>query len=523
MAREGGSGRGQAGEMEPGPGRGREGARRRGLPGAARGRWGAALLLLLAPACAGGQEGSEGPEDGEALRRAGGSESFPAERDVALMEMFVRRGGILSGFVYSKKEVGEDALLSHEPERGLFAKDDFNDQRGSAAHVTVPVNVTISVEAAKASPVFRLLEPVFAHNELWGLTLYAAWVAVHDPTSAIGLQFPNFLSDNSGAAPEFPEPELNGTFIEAFLHVQAESVGGFLEVVRGYCKKYPLLFPAAKFTPEAMSGAYSTLRQRAVRCGVSRSGDSGATIAPEASTVAHIPEHMAVISPMLDLVAYNSKKSGRCDFRCDGSGGDCSFEFSASMEKGEEASWDWGGLTDAEVFSKFGDVPVEPNPSNKIHLGVPMSEDTKTRDAQKKLLALCGDDESFVLDADGVSPALLCATRVAASGSSDLEDAAGDWNPAKPLSEVNERKALASLEETLEIILNSYPTSDIEDEALLGTLKGRQAAMVRMRLNEKLLIVNAMNSVAHYSHFTLPKLAYLRVSPSGYPDAEDEL
>ena len=87
----------------------------------------------------------------------------------------------------------------------------------------------------------------------------------------------------------------------------------------------------------------------------------------------------------------------------------------------------------------------------------------------------------------------------------------------------NERKALASLEETLEIILNSYPTSDIEDEALLGTLKGRQAAMVRMRLNEKLLIVNAMNSVAHYSHFTLPKLAYLRVSPSGYPDAEDEL
>ena len=42
-----------------------------------------------------------------------------------------------------------------------------------------------------------------------------------------------------------------------------------------------------------------------------------------------------------------------------------------------------GGLTDAEVFSKFGDVPVEPNPSNKIHLGVPMSEETKTRDAQK--------------------------------------------------------------------------------------------------------------------------------------------
>ena len=101
-----------------------------------------------------------------------------------------------------------------------------------------------------------------------------------------------------------------------------------------------------------------------------------------------------------------------------------------------------------------------------------MSEETKTRDAQKKLLALCGDDESFVLDADGVSPALLCATRVAASGSSDLEDAAGDWNPAKPLSEVNERKALASLEETFEIILNSYPTSDIEDEALLDTLKG---------------------------------------------------
>lgn len=512
-----GPGRGRAGAA--GPDRAPAGARRLGLAAAARGWWGALLLLLLVPGCAGGQEGAEGEE---ALRRAG-SEGFPDERDVALMEMFIRRGGILRGVVYSKKEPGEDALLSHEPERGLFAKDNFDDKQDSGAHVTIPVNTTISVEAAKASPVFRLLEPVFVHNELWGLTLYAAWVAVHDPASTFGLHLPNFLSAQAGEARESPEPELNSTFIEAFLHFEAESVEGFLEVVRGYCKKYPHLFPAAKFSPEVMSGAYHTLRQRAVRCGVSREGNSGATMTPGVSTAAHVPERMTVISPMLDLVAYNSKKPGRCNFRCEGPVENCSFVFTGSLEKGEEASWDWGGLTDAEVFSKFGDVPVEPNPSNKIHLGVPLSEDSKTRDAQKKLMALCGDDENFVLNAEGVSPALLCATRVAASGPSDLEDDATDWNPAEPLSEVNERKALASLEETFEIILNSYPTSDIEDEALLETLNGRKAAMVRMRLNEKLLIVNAMNFVAHYSRFTVSKLTYLRAGPSGQSDAEDEL
>ena len=495
-------------------------SRRRGSTGL-RGAWtcpahfGAAVLLLLcAPAYAGDVSESNPGASGQ----AGGVKNFPTARDVALMEMFTQNGGSLNGVVYSLKEPGDDALLSHEPDRGLFAKESFsNGQQGKNEILSIPVNVTISMEAAKASPIFRILKPVFDHSEIWGLSLFASWTAIHNTDSAIALLLPDFPNQVSAEILLLRESELNNTFIESYLNVELENLKGFLEVARGFSRKYPHLFPAQKFTTDVMTGAYMVLQQRAVQCSDSRSGALSGSASSESP---ELKKSTAVIAPMLGLSAYNGKKTGHCKLVCEESVGNCSYVFSASLDRGEELSWDWGGLTDAQVFMKFGQVPAEPNPMNRISLGVPLSEDPGVQDAQRKLMDRCGNEEDFVLDADGVPSALLCATRVAITNSSDLLGLK-DWDPKNPLSEANERDTLASLEETFEIILNSYPTSDAEDEDLLQKLKGREAAMVRMRLNEKLLLINAMNFLEHYNRFTLQKLKYAR--QGGESDKDDEL
>ena len=496
--------------------------RRRGSVGL-RGVWacpthfGAAVLLLLcAPACAGDISESKSGAFGQ----AGGVKNFPTAHDVALMEMFMQRGGSLNGVVYSLKEPGEDALLSHEPERGLFAKESFsNGQQGKNEILSIPVNVTISMETAKASPIFRLLKPVFNHSEIWGLSLFASWAAIHDTDSAIALLLPDLSNPSSAESLLKRESELNGTFIEAYLNAELENLQGFLEVARGFSRKYPHLFPAEKFTTDVMTGAYMALQQRAVQC-----SDSSALSGTASSESPESKKSTAVIAPMLGLTAYNGRKKGHCKLVCEESLGNCSYVFSASsLDRGEELSWDWGGLTDAQVFMKFGQVPAEPNPMNSINLGVPLSEDAGVQDAQRRLMDRCGNEEDFILDADGVSSALLCATRVAIANSSDLNVGPKDWDPKDPLSEANERDALASLEETFEIILNSYPTSDAEDEDLLQKLKGREAAMVRMRLNEKFLLINAMNFLEHYNRFTLQKLKYAKPAAAGESAEDDEL
>jgi hypothetical protein len=124
----------------------------------------------------------------------------------------------------------------------------------------------------------------------------------------------------------------------------------------------------------------------------------------------------------------------------------------------------------------------------------------------------------------------MCALRVATATDAEISELAARYTGqkkkkkkkdkpeavfAKMVSEDSEAAALASLYETAAAILDSYPTSDAEDEAILrrglreeedvegadtavrATLAvvGETREAVRCRLREKLLVIEALNAL----------------------------
>ena len=136
-------------------------------------------------------------------------------------------------------------------------------------------------------------------------------------------------------------------------------------------------------------------------------------------------------------------------------------------------------------------------------------------------------------DANGPTRELMCALRVATATDAEISELAARYTGqkkkkkkkdkpeavfAKMVSEDSEAAALASLHETAAAILDSYPTSDAEDEAILrrglretedaegaegadtavrATLAvvGETREAVRCRLREKLLVIEALNAL----------------------------
>ena len=135
-------------------------------------------------------------------------------------------------------------------------------------------------------------------------------------------------------------------------------------------------------------------------------------------------------------------------------------------------------------------------------------------------------------DANGPTTELMCALRVATATDAEISELATRHTGqkknkkkdkpeavfAKMVSEDSEAAALASLYETAAAILDSYPTSDAEDEAILrrglreeedvegaegadtsvrATLAvvGETREAVRCRLREKLLVIEALNAL----------------------------
>ena len=136
-------------------------------------------------------------------------------------------------------------------------------------------------------------------------------------------------------------------------------------------------------------------------------------------------------------------------------------------------------------------------------------------------------------DANGPTTELMCALRVATATDAEISELAARYTGqkkkkkkkdkpeavfAKMVSEDSEAAALASLYETAAAILDSYPTSDAEDEAILrrglreeedvegaegadtavrATLAvvGETREAVRCRLREKLLVIEALNAL----------------------------
>ena len=136
-------------------------------------------------------------------------------------------------------------------------------------------------------------------------------------------------------------------------------------------------------------------------------------------------------------------------------------------------------------------------------------------------------------EANGPTRELMCALRVATATDAEISELAARYTGqkkkkkkkdkpeavfAKMVSEDSEAAALASLYETAAAILDSYPTSDAEDEAILrrglreeedvegaegadtavrATLAvvGETREAVRCRLREKLLVIEALNAL----------------------------
>ena len=210
-----------------------------------------------------------------------------------------------------------------------------------------------------------------------------------------------------------------------------------------------------------------------------------------------------------------------------------------------------GRMTDAEALARFGTVGPGLNRGDRIELSLPKdsllgadanggdaSSSGAAADHRRRMIDGCPAEYAFA--ADGPTRELTCAVRVATATDAEILElaarrgGAGDASGtdddtsygavfAKMVSEDSEAAALASLYETAAAILDAYPTSDAEDEAILrrglagedegtedeGAVGGAEGAegagrlavagetreAVRCRLREKLLVVDALNAL----------------------------
>ena len=213
-----------------------------------------------------------------------------------------------------------------------------------------------------------------------------------------------------------------------------------------------------------------------------------------------------------------------------------------------------GRMTDAEALARFGTVGPGRNRGDRLSLSLPMdsllgadanggeasSEGAAAINHRRRMIDGCGDPREYAFAADGPTRELTCAVRVATATDAEIlelaarhggadggADSGADTSKygsvfARMVSEDSEAAALASLYETAAAILDAYPTSDAEDEAILrrglagedegavgGAVGGAEGAegagrlavagetreAVRCRLREKLLVVDALNAL----------------------------
>lgn len=206
-----------------------------------------------------------------------------------------------------------------------------------------------------------------------------------------------------------------------------------------------------------------------------------------------------------------------------------------------------GRMTDAEALARFGTVGPGLNRGDRLALSLPtdslLGADDGNGDAsssgavaelRRRMIDGCGNPAEYAFAHDGPTRELTCAVRVATATDAEILELAARHGGAvggaegadtsygevfaRMVSEDSEAAALASLHETAAAILDAYPTSDAEDEAILrrglagedeGTVGGAEGAegagrlavagetreAVRCRLREKLLVVNALNAL----------------------------
>ena len=172
-------------------------------------------------------------------------------------------------------------------------------------------------------------------------------------------------------------------------------------------------------------------------------------------------------------------------------------------EEGDELSCSHGDYSDAETFARFGVsafYSAEKNARNKIKFAFP------SEIYSMKSLDRCGSVENIAFTDAGATEEFMCALRLASAN--ETEWAAISKSKAsvralrkKPLSEESEIAVYEALFATLTELLNSYPSSDNEDERLLQSRTLQSAPdeerAVTIRLREKRLALSSLNAVQY--------------------------
>ena len=169
------------------------------------------------------------------------------------------------------------------------------------------------------------------------------------------------------------------------------------------------------------------------------------------------------------------------------------------FSEGEELVCSHGNFSDAETFARFGGAALysaEKNPMNKIVYQFAEDEHGGKRFSE------CGSPGETGFIESGATKALMCKLRVAAANSTEWSAVRNSVHAlrTRPVSEESEIAVYEALFTTLIDLLDSYPSSDTEDENLLArqeSLSRDERLAVGIRLREKRLALSSLNHLQH--------------------------
>jgi len=241
-------------------------------------------------------------------------------------------------------------------------------------------------------------------------------------------------------------------------------------------KKFPTIFSSDDITREAFEEALAIVRATALAA----TSDEGVVRA---------------LVPMAHLVPHDTRSAVPCVKIVN----DTFVVNVDEFNEGEELVCSHGNFSDAETFARFGAAALysaEKNSNDKIVYRFAEEEHGE------KDFSQCGSPGETGFRERGATKALLCKLRLAAANATEWRAVKNSVHAlrTKPLSEESEIAVYEALFTTLIDLLNSYPSSDTEDEDLLArreSLSRDERLAVAIRLREKRLALSSLNHLQH--------------------------
>ena len=512
---------------------------------------------------------------GASAEAAGG---FPTTTDVNLMRWISEKGGAFAGVgVYSFVASSEDSDVadSRYGSRAMYAKE--AEVLNGAEVFRLPSSAVMIAPSEAAGP--ACLNRLASLDPEWALAAiilrersashaspHAAFIDAmyaHPPSGARVGKMPRG-SDADAALRETRAGDLLAAWRDDYAR-------GWLALDTLCVRKRPTEFSAEYFNPRAFEEALAMVHAASVRIPVDdlyRADDEGRkNRAKKAKGNAKTSRLAAALVPIAHLMPHDPRGTAPCvtvhedgatlvvkaaagapgtELACNRAPRETNANSMDVLETKTEKKTKYstekvGRMTDAEALARFGTVGPGRNRGDRLSLSLPMdsllgadanggeaSSEGAAADHRRRMIDGCGDPREYAFAADGPTRELTCAVRVATATDAEIHALAAEiregpgvtsvTSVTRMVSEDSEAAALASLYETAAAILDAYPTSDAEDEAILrrglagedeGAVEGADGAegagrlavtgetreAVRCRLREKLLVVDALNAL----------------------------